>query len=142
MSEKYLVDENVIINFLLGKTELFNVFDNEENIYISALSIGSLYEKAPKMIPTYDICSTDNIDCIEEIAESCRDFCSQLNQIQIDEKIALEYSVLAKQTSALETNLNDKDLWFAACAITYDLIAISQNDDLKKISGLKLFYPQ
>lgn len=129
MSEKYLVDENVIIDFLLGKTELFNVFDNEENIYISALSIGSLYEKAPKLIS------------VEDIVESCRDFCSQLNLIQIDEKIAEKYSVLSNLASSLEINLTEKDLWFAACAVAYDLTAISQKNELKKISELKMFYP-
>lgn len=129
MSEKYLVDENVIIDFLLGKTELFNVFDNEENIYISALSIGSLYEKAPKLIP------------VEDIAESCRDFCSQLNQIQIDEKIAKKYSVLSNLASVLGIKLTEKELWFAACAVVYDLVMISQSEELRKIPDLKLFYP-
>ena len=37
-----LVDTNVIIRFFKGETELFSLFDDIENLYISSISVGEL----------------------------------------------------------------------------------------------------
>ena len=37
-----LVDTNVIIRFLKGQTELFSLFDDMENLYVSSISVGEL----------------------------------------------------------------------------------------------------
>lgn len=43
---KYLVDAGTILDFFNGKTELFDFFDNTENIYVSSITIGELNFRA------------------------------------------------------------------------------------------------
>ena len=37
-----LIDTNVIIRFFKGETELFSLFDNMEQLYVSSISVGEL----------------------------------------------------------------------------------------------------
>lgn len=61
---KYLVDSQTVIDFLNGKTELFHLFDDTENIYISAMSVGVLYEKVLAAPKTDEKLENLKIQCI------------------------------------------------------------------------------
>lgn len=71
---KYLVDSETVIDFFKGKTELFHLFDDTENVFISAMSVGILYEKVLK---------ADNPD---EKLEISKDFCQLLNVLPVNDR--------------------------------------------------------
>lgn len=116
----FLVDSKTILDFFNGKSELFNLFDNTENIYVSVITIGELNSKASKIESQKDIVSIAN------------DFCSLLHIVNIDEEIAKKYGELKSSYSQIEDNL----LWLCATAIVKDFVLITENSKVNKISHL------
>lgn len=114
---KYLVESQTVIDFFNGKTELFHLFEDTENIYISAMSVGVLYEKvlaAPKP---------------DEKIEISKDFCKFLNVLPVDEAVAEKYAEL----SARYKNVDSAALWLCATAIVNDLVLVSSNPETSKV---------
>ncbi|WP_318713981.1 type II toxin-antitoxin system VapC family toxin [Treponema sp.] len=114
---KYLVDSQTVIDFFNGKTELLHLFDDTENIYISAMSVGVLYEKilaAPKP---------------DEKIKICKDFCQFLNVLPVDEAVAEKYAELKNIYESVDFAL----LWLCATAIVNDLVLVSSNPETSKV---------
>lgn len=114
----YLVDSKTIIDFFSGKTELFHLFDNEENIYVSVVTQGELFYKAGLI----------ESDC--DVVRVSSDFCHLMHIISIDERIALEYGKLKISYPELEQN----KLWLCATAIIRDLVIVSDDEDISKVT--------
>ena len=114
---KYLVDSQTVIDFFNGKTELLHLFDDTENIYISAMSVGVLYEKvlaAP---------------ILDEKIKICKDFCKFLNVLPVDEAVAEKYAELKNIYESVDSAL----LWLCATAIVNDLVLVSSNPETSKV---------
>lgn len=114
---KYLVDSETVIDFFKGKTELFHLFDDTENVFISAMSVGILYEKVLK---------ADNPD---EKLEISKDFCQLLNVLPVNEAIAEKYAELITKYN----ELNSAFIWLCATAIVNDLVLVSSHPEIIKI---------
>lgn len=114
---KYLVDSQTIIDFFNGKTELFHLFDDTENIYISAMSVGILYEKV--------LCADDS----EKKLKISKDFCQFLNVLPVDEAVAEKNAEL----SARYKNVDSATLWLCAAAIVNDMVLVSSHPEISKI---------
>lgn len=114
---KYLVDSETVIDFFKGKTELFHLFDDTENVFISAMSVGILYEKVLK---------ADNPD---EKLEISKDFCQLLNVLPVNEAIAEKYAELNTKYN----KLNSAFIWLCATAIVNDLVLVSSHPEILKI---------
>lgn len=114
---KYLVDSETVIDFFKGKTELFHLFDDTENVFISAMSVGILYEKVLK---------ADNPD---EKLEISKDFCQLLNILPVNEAIAEKYAELSTKYN----ELNSASIWLCATAIVNDLVLVSSHPEILKI---------
>lgn len=114
---KYLVDSETVIDFFKGKTELFHLFDDTENVFISAMSVGILYEKVLK---------ADNPD---EKLEISKDFCQLLNVLPVNEAIAEKYAELITKYN----ELNSAFIWLCATAIVNDLVLVSSHPEILKI---------
>lgn len=114
---KYLVDSQTVIDFFNGKTELLHLFDDTENIYISAMSVGILYEKV--------LCADDS----EKKLKISKDFCQFLNVLPVDEAVAEKYAEL----SARYKNVDSAALWLCATAIVNDLVLVSSNPETSKV---------
>ena len=114
---KYLVDSQTVIDFFNGKTELLHLFDDTENIYISAMSVGVLYEKV--------LCADDS----EKKIKICKDFCQFLNVLPVDEAVAEKYAELKNIYESVDFAL----LWLCATAIVNDLVLVSSNPETSKV---------
>lgn len=114
---KYLVDSNTVIDFFNGKTEFFNLFDDTENIFISAISVGELFSKAKE---------NSNDDYKLKI---CKDFCDFLNILPVTQTTAEIFAFLKGKYTSVAQDI----LWFCAVAIEKDLIIISSNPHLEQI---------
>lgn len=114
---KYLVDSQTVIDFFNGKTELFHLFEDTENIYISAMSVGILYEKV--------LCADDS----EKKLKISKDFCQFLNVLPVDEAVAEKYAELKNIYESVDSAL----LWLCATAIVNDLVLFSSNPETSKV---------
>ena len=116
----YLVDADTIFDFFNGATELFSLFDEVENIYVSAVTQGKLFYKAAQT------------ESEKNLVQISRDFCHLLHIVQIDEAIAMEYAKLKAEYPGFEEN----KLWLSATAITKDLVLVSRDEDFLKIKNI------
>lgn len=114
---KYLVDSQTVIDFFNGKTELLHLFDDTENIYISAMSVGVLYEKVLRA------------DDSEKKLKISKDFCQFLNVLPVDEAVAEKYAELKNIYESVDSAL----LWLCATAIVNDLVLVSSNPETSKV---------
>ena len=114
---KYLVDSQTVIDFFNGKTELFHLFDDTENIFISAMSVGILYEKV--------LCADDS----EKKLKICKDFCKFLNVLPVDEAVAEKYAELKN----IYESVDSAAIWLCATTIINDLVLVSSNPETSKV---------
>lgn len=116
----YLVDALTIFDFFKGKTELFDFFDDTENIYVSTITAGELNYLARKE-------SSETEKNVIQIAE---DFVHLLHIVNIDESIALEYGKLKERYP----DFNDNKLWLCATAVVRDLVIVSSDEGYSGIA--------
>ena len=83
-----LVDTNVIIRFFKGETELFSLFDDMENLYISSITVGELMYGA-ELSKKSDF-NRDNYFC----------FCQQMKVLYPDLEVAKSYGKIKASLKA------------------------------------------
>ena len=118
----YLVDELTIFDFFKGKTELFDFFDDTENIYISVVTAGELNYLARKETPETE----------KNVVEIAEEFVHLLHIVNIDESIALEYGKLKQRYP----DFNDNKLWLCATAVVRDLVIVSSDEGYSGIAEI------
>ncbi len=126
MSGNLLLDTNVIIRFVNGVTELFSLFDDEEKLFVSSVTVGELMYGAEK--------------------SSKRDFnhehflglCEALHIITPDADTAVQYGLIKAQLKKKGHPIPENDIWIAATAIAGDLTLVTSDSDFEGIDGLKL----
>ena len=116
----YLVDALTIFDFFKGKTELFDFFDDTENIYVSAVTVGKLNYMA----------RIENSETEKNVVEIANDFVHLLHIVNIDESIALEYGKLKQRYP----DSNDNKLWLCATAVVRDLVIVSSDEGYSGIA--------
>ncbi len=116
----YLVDALTIFDFFKGKTELFDFFDDTENIYISVVTAGELNYLARKETPETE----------KNVVEIAEEFVHLLHIVNIDESIALEYGKLKQRYP----DFNDNKLWLCATAVVRDLVIVSSDEGYSGIA--------
>ena len=116
----YLVDALTIFDFFKGKTELFDFFDDTENIYVSAVTVGELNYLARK----------EHSETEKNVIEIADDFVHLLHIVNIDESIALEYGKLKQRYP----DFNDNKLWLCATAVVRDLVIVSSDEGYSGIA--------
>lgn len=117
---KYLIDSNTIIDFFNGNTELFGLFDDEENIFVSAVSVGELLVK----------CAIDS----DEHKKIAVDFCNYLKILPVDEEIAKKYGELRLSYPAVGENY----LWLCATAIVKDMVLFCPKDKVPLVKEISV----
>lgn len=118
----YLVDALTIFDFFKGKTELFDFFDDTENIYVSTVTVGKLNYMA----------HIENSETEKNVVEIANDFVHLLHIVNIDEIIALEYGKLKQRYP----DFNDNKLWLCATAVVRDLVIVSSDEGYSGIAEI------
>lgn len=119
-----LVDTNVIIRFFKGETELFSLFDDCENFYVSSVSVGELMYGA-ELSKKSDF----NRECYYG-------FCEQLKVIYIDNEIAKMYGKVKAGLKAKGRPIPENDIWIAATALAANLSLVTADSDFQNVSDL------
>ena len=112
-----LIDTNVIIRFLKGETELFSLFDDMENLYVSSISVGELMYGA-ELSKRSDF-NRDNYFC----------FCEQMKVLYPDLEIAKSYGIIKTSLKAKGKPIPENDIWIAATCHAADLTLITADRD-------------
>ena len=119
-----LIDTNVIIRFFKGETELFSLFDDMEQLYVSSVSVGELMYGA-KLSKKSDF-----------NRENCFCFCEQMKVLQPDLEVAKMYGKIKSNLKAKGRPIPENDIWIAATALAADLELVTADSDFENISGL------
>ena len=119
-----LIDTNVIIRFFKGETELFSLFDDMEQLYVSSISVGELMYGA-ELSKKSDF-NRQNYFC----------FCEQMKILQLDLEVAKMYGKIKSNLKAKGRPIPENDIWIAATALAADLELVTADSDFENISGL------
>ena len=121
-----LIDTNVIIRFFKGETELFSLFDDLENLYISSISVGELMYGAELSKKT-DF-NRENYFC----------FCQQMKVLYPDLEVAKNYGKIKASLKAKGKPIPENDIWIAATALTANLSIVTADTDFNYISEIEM----
>ncbi|MDY6396146.1 MAG: type II toxin-antitoxin system VapC family toxin [Treponema sp.] len=119
-----LIDTNVIIRFFKGETELFSLFDDMEQLYVSSISVGELMYGA-ELSKKSDF-NRQNYFC----------FCEQMKILQPDLEVAKMYGKIKSNLKAKGRPIPENDIWIAATALATDLELVTADSDFENVSGL------
>ena len=119
-----LVDTNVIIRFLKGQTELFSLFDDMENLYVSSISVGELMYGA-ELSKKSDF-NRENYFC----------FCQQMKVLYPDLEVAKSYGKIKSSLKEKGKPIPENDIWIAATCHAADLTLITADSDFDYIDKI------
>ena len=119
-----LVDTNVIIRFFKGQTELFSLFDDMENLYISSITVGELMYGA-ELSKKSDF-NRENYFC----------FCKQMKVLYPDLEIAKSYGKIKASLKEKGKPIPENDIWIAATCHAADLNLITADSDFDFIDQI------
>ena len=121
-----LIDTNLIIRFFKGETELFSLFDDLDNLYISSVSVGELMYGA-ELSKKADF-NRENYFC----------FCAQMKVLYPDLEVAKNYGKIKASLKTKGRPIPENDIWIAATALTANLSVITADCDFNYISEIKV----
>ena len=121
-----LVDTNVIISFFKGETELFSLFDDMENLYISSITVGELMYGA-ELSKKSDF-NRENYFC----------FCQQMKVLYPDLEIAKSYGKIKASLKEKGKPIPENDIWIAATCHAADLILITADSDFDFVDEISV----
>ena len=121
-----LIDTNIIIRFFKGETELFSLFDDLENLYISSISVGELMYGAE--LSAKKEFNRDIYFC----------FCEQMKVLYPDLEISKNYGKVKASLKAKGKPIPENDIWIAATCLAADLTLVTADSDFSWIDGLSV----
>jgi predicted nucleic acid-binding protein len=125
---KYLLDTNIIVDYLRGKSKIEEILLKEGSA-ISIITLSELYYGAFK--------SNDSKRGIKEIKETMADL--NLGVIELGESVKI-YGKIKSLLEKKGNRLEDIDLFIAATALSSSLTIVTNNKKhFKRIPKLKLY---
>ena len=126
MTGRFLIDTNVIIEFLNGDANIIAKFGMHEDIYLSIITLGELYYGAYNSSRT-----KKNIEIIQNLAK-------ELFIFNCNENTSKIYGEVKKRLKENGTPLPENDIWISAIAIQYDLTLVTQDKHFNNVDMLRL----
>lgn len=124
----YLIDSDVLINFLKGETVAVDTIQRLQNhpLYISIISIGEILE---------GLLETKN----KKKLSSFRELLKTLTVVNIDFVVIEKFASMRKLLRKKGILIDNFDLLIASTCLTHDLSLVTGNiSHFKRISGLKM----
>lgn len=123
---RYLLDTNIIIDFLQGRDNLKEKFSSATYLGVPHIVTGELYYGAEL--------SNNPIRNLKKI----KGFLKSLDILASDDVTSSYYAKIKKQLKLAGNPIPENDIWIAALALQYDLILASNDKHLKLISDLSV----
>jgi len=125
MNGKFIIDANVVIDYLRGKNNLlFQLMDNEV-VSISVIVIGEL------------IFGAENSVQIKKHLSQVEELLSKVNIVGIDYETAKIYGKIRADLRKKGTPIPENDIWIAAIAIQNNFTLITNDRHFANINLLK-----
>ena len=121
-----ILDTNIIIDIFKDKSTLKLENTIKSEVFISVVSIGELYFVA------------QNSNNISKHRLQIDDFLKTVSIIEINEKIAQEYRNIRAKLKKAGTPIPENDIWIATCALTKNMLLISNDKHFQNIIGLNI----
>ena len=121
-----LVDTNVIIRFFKGETELFSLFDDMENLYISSISVGELMYGA-------EFSKKSDFNRYNYFS-----FCQQMKVLYPDLEVAKSYGKIKASLKSKGKPIPENDIWIAATCHAADLTLITADSDFDFVDEISV----
>jgi len=125
----YLVDSDILINFLKGKSQEVKIFKSLQNefFYINVISVGEILE---------GLLGTSNKKKLSSFKELLKTFTILNVDLPIMEKFAGLRKLLRKKGELID----NFDLLIASSCLTHNLTLLTNNlSHFKRISSLKIY---
>jgi tRNA(fMet)-specific endonuclease VapC len=126
MNGKYLLDSNIIIDYLRGDSEVISKVDEIENLYIPVIVIGELYYGAYKLSP-----HRNGFEEIQKLEKRATIF-------NVENSTAQRYGQIKNQLRMIGKPIPENDIWIAAIAIENDLTLITKDKHFDFVTDIKL----
>ncbi len=124
--KKYLLDTNIIIEFLQGRDDLKDKFTSTLTISIPHIVTGELYYGAEL--------SNNPVKNLKKI----KNFLKSFEVVVSDDTTSKYYAKIKKQLKIKGTPIPENDIWIAALARQYDLILVSNDQHYNLIDSIKI----
>lgn len=129
---KYLLDTDVIINFIRGKTQVEEELKNSEG-FVSIITVGELVYGAHK--------STSPNASLQKLKSFLQDLSIQV--INVDREIVYKFGELKADFEIKGQRLEDFDQLIAATCIVNNLILVTRNTKhFSRIKNLEIYSPE
>lgn len=126
MPKGFLLDTNAIIALFGSDTQLTDLLEDTQNVYVSSIVIGELYFGAFK-----------SARMEENIARIDR-FVSDHDVLACDKETARIYGRIINNLRIKGRPVSPNDAWIAAHAIQYELTLLTKDTDFKEITELRI----
>lgn len=125
MNGKFIIDANVVIDYLRGKNNLLSQLMDEEVVSISVIVIGEL------------IFGAENSIQIKKHLSQVEELLSKVNIIGIDYETAMIYGKTRADLRKKGTPIPENDIWIAAIAMQHNLTLITNDKHFANINLLQ-----
>jgi len=124
--KRFLLDTNVIIDFLQGRDDLKDKFLSSGYIAIPHIVTGELYYGAEL--------SNNSIKNLKNI----KSFLKSFDILSSDDVTSTFYAKIKKGLKISGNPIPENDIWIAALALQYDLILASNDNHMQLIDKLSV----
>ncbi|HAH56145.1 MAG TPA: VapC toxin family PIN domain ribonuclease [Flavobacterium sp.] len=125
MNGKFIIDANVIIDYLRGKNNLLSQLMENEVVSISVIVIGEL------------IFGAENSIQIKKHLSQVEELLSKVNIVGIDYETAKIYGKIRADLRKKGTPIPENDIWIAATAMQHNFTLITNDKHFANINLLK-----
>jgi tRNA(fMet)-specific endonuclease VapC len=124
MSGEYVLDTNIVIDFIVGVPSVKESVLAAEEIIVPAVVIGELFHGAYR--------SARRARNIERVTE----FASSHTVVAIDTEVAPYYGQIKTQLRQAGTPIPDNDIWIAAVAVRTGTTLVTRDSHFQFVEGL------
>lgn len=126
MSDRFLLDTNIVIAFLEGNPVVQENLVQAEVVFVPSIVIGELYYGAYKSaLVTANLARIDEFATIHPV-------------LDCDVVTALLYGQIKNLLRQKGRPIPDNNIWIAAVARQYELTLVSRDEHFKQVDGLSV----
>jgi tRNA(fMet)-specific endonuclease VapC len=125
MNGNYLIDTNILIDFLRGENEELLTKLSKNKCFVSIIAVGELY---------YGAENSTNPKKHFKLLEA---FLSNFIIIDIDNKIAKHYASIKVSLKTKGKPIPENDIWIAGTALSHELTLITYDKHFLNIEQIK-----
>ncbi|RMF82552.1 MAG: type II toxin-antitoxin system VapC family toxin [Chloroflexi bacterium] len=126
MPDALLFDTNAAIGLLNGDSQVEQIVDNTDEIFVPVIVIGELYLGA------------ENSGRVEKNLRRVDQFAQRYAILSCDEDTARWYGRIAAQLRSKGRPIPQNDIWIAAIARQHELTLLTRDDHFKQVDGLQM----